>query len=284
MTQSERNAYHDEYDRWLAGQEVAARRIVRQTFARMNAKLAAQLRSGQTPQQVIARLNVLVSEIDHATILQRIYVSTGTQAASREYTRLVALVEPNTGRKDREPTVSPLMPVTQVVQRPPVSFFSEAWQQRMLSMFRLSSTAERITKMTTSTRILIRDILLRSIDRRWSMPETVKRISGVLGGGKAARNRARLIALTETTRAANAGHEAGAYDSQIRLEKVWIATRDTRTRDTHRAMLSSKPIGPNELFSVGASRMRYPGDPAGGAREVVRCRCVVAYIPKQEEL
>ena len=67
------------------------------------------------------------------------------------------------------------------------------------------------------------------------------------------------------------------------LEKVWIATMDSRTRDTHfaadgqRAPLKGK-------FTVGGVQLDRPGDPTGPAREVRNCRCRVGVLARDESL
>jgi hypothetical protein len=55
------------------------------------------------------------------------------------------------------------------------------------------------------------------------------------------------------------------------VRKVWISTKDGRTRDSHRA-LDTESVGLDERFSNG---LEYPGDPAGDASETVNCRCVM---------
>lgn len=67
------------------------------------------------------------------------------------------------------------------------------------------------------------------------------------------------------------------------LEKLWIATMDSRTRDTHfaadgqRAPLKGK-------FTVGGAELDRPGDPTGPAREVRNCRCRVGVLAHDEVL
>lgn len=67
------------------------------------------------------------------------------------------------------------------------------------------------------------------------------------------------------------------------LEKLWIATIDSRTRDTHfaadgqRAPLKGK-------FTVGGVELDRPGDPTGPAREVRNCRCRVGVLAHDERL
>ena len=99
-------------------------------------------------------------------------------------------------------------------------------------------------------------------------------------------NRAATIARTETHNAAGfASHE---YYKQVETDfgstmyKKWAATGDGRTRDAHRAMNAKEPIPMNEDFLVGGSPMKHTGDPRGGARNNVNCRCVIIYVDEQD--
>lgn len=89
-------------------------------------------------------------------------------------------------------------------------------------------------------------------------------------------NRARLISITETNGAANAGWMGAALQLQQLLgrplSKRWIATRDRATRATHRAANGQmRPL--LEPFMVGGFPLMYPGDKAGPPQEVINCRC-----------
>lgn len=62
----------------------------------------------------------------------------------------------------------------------------------------------------------------------------------------------------------------------IDVRARWMATLDSRTRDSHRK-LDGEVAGDDGKFSNG---LRYPGDPTGLASEVWNCRCtLVASIP-----
>ena len=74
----------------------------------------------------------------------------------------------------------------------------------------------------------------------------------------------------------NIAAEEGAKATGLRLEKVWLATNDARTRDTHR-QLDGQVVPVDADFIVNGKQMSKPGDPRGGAREVVNCRCAVEY-------
>lgn len=96
------------------------------------------------------------------------------------------------------------------------------------------------------------------------------------------QTRAERIARTETTGAFNAGAEA-AYMEEGAGAKIWVATADDRTRDTHlSAHGQCVPVG--GVFAVGSGTLTYPGDPSGPAEEVINCRCTTVAAATCEEL
>lgn len=102
-----------------------------------------------------------------------------------------------------------------------------------------------------------------------SVPDLAKRLQSVADMDKRAATRA---ARTSLTAAENAGRAMGykrAVDMGIQLKVQWIATKDSRTRDSHRK-LDGEVVEVGERFSNG---LLYPGDPDGPASEVWNCRC-----------
>jgi hypothetical protein len=93
--------------------------------------------------------------------------------------------------------------------------------------------------------------------------------------------RADAIARTETHSAAMYANKESAKrisrTSGVDLLKKWIPVQDSRTRDAHAAMASHPAIPMDGLFTVGGARMDRPGDPRGGAANVINCRCTIAY-------
>lgn len=91
--------------------------------------------------------------------------------------------------------------------------------------------------------------------------------------------RAEMIARTEV----NGAYNAGTYQSNEALgdmgpaEKYWVATGDDRTRETHREA-NGQVRAFADPFDIGGSQMLYPHDPAGPAKEVINCRCVLGYL------
>jgi hypothetical protein len=90
--------------------------------------------------------------------------------------------------------------------------------------------------------------------------------------------RALAIARTETMAALNGGTTAAmsarAAITGLRVEKVWLATDDRRTRRSHAAM-DGQRVPVDGKFTVGGAQMSFPGDPAAPARQTVNCRCTV---------
>ena len=107
-----------------------------------------------------------------------------------------------------------------------------------------------------------------------SIDGIAKRIGRVFDQAKGYRSR--VIARTETIGAANAGALAGARQSGVVEKKVWLAALDHRTRSTH-VTADGQKVDVDGTFLVGAHRMAHPGDPAGGASEVVNCRCTMLF-------
>jgi hypothetical protein len=89
--------------------------------------------------------------------------------------------------------------------------------------------------------------------------------------------RANVIARTEIHSASLFAQEEIAKQAQadfgIKLMKFWIPTLDARTRDAHAAMSRHPGVESGGKFIVGGASMTRPGDPAGGASNVINCRC-----------
>lgn len=85
-----------------------------------------------------------------------------------------------------------------------------------------------------------------------------------------------LYARTAMTGAQNAGRVERMYEAEemgIKVQKQWMSTLDSRTRDSHKSM-DGEIVDTDEEFSNG---LEYPGDPTGDPREVYNCRCTLTY-------
>ena len=152
------------------------------------------------------------------------------------------------------------------------------WMQYMAEYAR-TKAGERVKSITSMTKEQIRRIIGAALDAATEeglgAEETARKIRTALKAEGEAMNtwRALRIARTEVMTASNAGSLQGAKDLQMPMDKIWIATLDDRTRDSH-AVMNNVAVDINEKFDNG---MDCPGDPAGGPGEVINCRCTVAY-------
>lgn len=99
--------------------------------------------------------------------------------------------------------------------------------------------------------------------------------------------RARTIARTESAGVQSAATIAAAMNRNAVLEEdldqVWMATMDSRTRDTHFAADGQRTtLG--GTFTVGGAALRYPGDPNAPASERINCRCRAAVLEASDPL
>lgn len=100
--------------------------------------------------------------------------------------------------------------------------------------------------------------------------DIARNISNVSG---APLSRAKTIARTEGHRIQQTSARDAQYSAKAKgadVVKQWDAALDGRTRESHRRVDGEiKEL--DEKFSNG---LMFPGDPSGGAAEVVNCRCV----------
>lgn len=127
----------------------------------------------------------------------------------------------------------------------------------------------------------------RGMDLAWTKKKILEQItSGILQGEGTmtiAKNLRTAIpgmsksssirtARTAITSAQNGGRQESyekAAQMGIDVKKVWVATKDPRTRKSHQRM-DGKKVSWDGKFPNG---LRYPGDESGRPEEVYNCRC-----------
>lgn len=128
--------------------------------------------------------------------------------------------------------------------------------------------------------------VLVSIHLGESIPDMAKRLRQVETMNRVQSVRA---ARTLVTAAENKGRQDSyekAVEDGIILEKIWISTHDSRTRDAHREAgaryTESRSIPIDEPFIVGGEKLMYPGDTSLGAsgHNIYNCRCTSATVVK----
>lgn len=127
---------------------------------------------------------------------------------------------------------------------------------------------------------------------RWSRTKTNSTIlSGIMKGDSIpdiADSLMRVVGMTRNTAVTNArtmvtsAENAGRMDQMKRaedmgtiIEKEWIATHDSRTRDWHRD-LDGVSVPLDQPFENDFGEIRFPGDPHADPANVYNCRCTIA--------
>lgn len=139
--------------------------------------------------------------------------------------------------------------------------------------------------ITDTTKDLIRKVFAEAYEAGLGIDDIISQLRNT----ELSQMRARLIARTETVTAANQGAMFVAKDTGLKLNKVWLATSDNRTRHDHR-MVDGHTVDMDDYFILaGDIKMLQPGDRGGtdGRRatppkEVCNCRCTVLFEPIRE--
>lgn len=144
-------------------------------------------------------------------------------------------------------------------------------------------TAERVVGISDSLREAIRRVIERGLAENLG-EEAIAELIVEATAGEIAMARARRIARTEIHNAAMFGQQAAAEASPLAFDKVWLATEDARTRESH-AAANGQRVGLMSSFVLdgehGPVALQYPGDINAPAGEVINCRCVCLYEPSE---
>jgi hypothetical protein len=140
-----------------------------------------------------------------------------------------------------------------------------------------------LSGISTAMAKRIQNIITQGREEGLNLNQLARRISEkVIPIG---RSRAALIARTETHNAASfANHQYHSIlktDLGINMMKKWVATGDDRTRSSH-AEANGQVRAMEEKFDIGGTQMEHAGDPAGGAKNNVNCRCVIVYADAED--
>lgn len=143
-----------------------------------------------------------------------------------------------------------------------------------------TQTAQKVAKINSTTRDMIRRIVENGLNEGSSN----SMIAGDLReAGKFSRWRSSLIATTETHNASTYAAKTMVSEYKFPKQKKWMNAGDERVRADHRNV-TTEWIDENEKFDVGGEQLDIPGDSAGSARNVCRCRCAVMYRRKPDEV
>lgn len=122
----------------------------------------------------------------------------------------------------------------------------------------------------------LREALRIAIQNGESIDEITERIMKVFDGTvRGTAPRSRMIARTESTGIVNGGSRLAYQQHEDIVEGVeWLSSRDNRVRPSH-TQADGQKVALDRPFVVGGALLRFPGDPAGPAQEVINCRCTI---------
>lgn len=161
------------------------------------------------------------------------------------------------------------------------------WDSRPFVASYLGQVSNRMVRTPDEVYDLVAGQVAQGVNLGEGIPAIRDRIDTVLSTTKTERwpNRATVVARTEAIGALNAGRAdaftAVAEEMDEPMEKVWIATTDSRTRPSHREADGQRvPVA--GTFTVGGFSLAFPGDPSGPPQEVIQCRCTTLLVEPGE--
>jgi hypothetical protein len=157
----------------------------------------------------------------------------------------------------------------------PDGFFLATWRA-WIGNWVFTNLGEQIKNVNNTTLKFIKEVLAEGIEQGLQPFQMAKQIQAKIVN----KARALAIARTEGTRANAMGKERSARDWATEtgqtLWKIWVHGGSAEARQDHIEM-QNKPYRANQLFPVGGG-MDKPGDPRGGAEQVINCSCTVVYV------
>lgn len=128
-------------------------------------------------------------------------------------------------------------------------------------------------QVTATTRQVLEDrVLLQGVANGESIDELAARVRATFTD--LSTWRATVIARTETVGGFNAASRATAEGSNVVTARVWLATGDSRTRDSHVELDGHTLTKMGDSYPNGC---KFPGDPDGPPEETIMCRCVETF-------
>lgn len=154
----------------------------------------------------------------------------------------------------------------------------------------LAEVRNRMSRTPEEVYDLIAGQVSEEVNLGSSIPKLSARIEQTLSATGTDRweNRATTVARTEAIGALNAARldsfKAYAEEwGETDLMKVWVSTKDARTRPSHVAA-DKQRVPLDQPFQVGGAQLQFPGDPTGPADECINCRCTLLLVGADEEI
>jgi len=156
-----------------------------------------------------------------------------------------------------------------------IGFYSAIWKTFITGKLKDIEIVKRIKDVTDNIKEQFRDLLLIANENNYSTQQIARLFQENIS---VSRMRAMRIARTEMTHASALGAEFATDTIQgLELYSLWIHSKVGNYRESH-AEVNGKYVKKGQDFTVNGLKMKYPGDPRGGASEVINCRCRVSYL------
>ena len=159
--------------------------------------------------------------------------------------------------------------------------FESIWEQQFLFLGQ-AIAASRVTLVSGTAKKTLRNIFRSLLSDQEFMQLGEQQQARVLRRkfNRYSQTQAERLVRTESTLIANYATMQSALSifPGAQMKKEWIASFDDRTRDAH-ALADGQIVNYDDTFIVGVDFMKYPGDPAASAENVINCRCSVAPFP-----
>lgn len=220
-----------------------------------------------TISEAIARLDWNITSDRLTRVIQNIYIDAGRIFGARAY----QLVRNQTRRNVGAEAVKALLPMGQ----------NEELINEIIAHFRLQLLNRAVFPITDTMKAWILD---RLIDAQ-AEGRSITQVVNDLVAHDFPRNKAFVIARTETIKSANHGAMISYRKSGYKSNKIWISAVDIRTRRTPRdsanhLVMNGVEIPLDDKFKVpnlagGYDLMDYPGDDTAPANQVIECRCTI---------
>lgn len=163
------------------------------------------------------------------------------------------------------------------------------WDQRIFVARYLAEVRNRMVRTPDEVYDLIAGQMAAGVNLGESIPKLAARVEETLSTTGTPRwsNRATVVARTEAIGSLNAGRfdafNVVAQETGEQLERVWLSTDDSRTRETH-ALADQQRVPLDQSFTVGGFSLMFPGDPSGPPQEVLQCRCTLMLVEVGESV
>lgn len=198
----------------------------------------------------------------------RVYQYIGIDSAKKEYLR----IKKQEGQKDSV-----------------IDLLLNTWSELMRG-YVVQNLGQIITRVSANTEDAINRALQDSLVLGETRSQTIKRIYEYTLG-EIGRNRARMIARTETTRATNVGKRKssddwGMFNGGVQMYKKWIHVPTPDFREFHVELANAKPIPQDQSWEVrnpkgGVNSMMMPGDASAPGNQTINCNCTTIYMSER---